>query len=187
MSAATPAYGMALFDTALGRCGIAWGPVGIVGLQLPGRDDDATRARLRALRPRMADAPVPEPVRRACAAVARLLRGDAAELRDVPLDMEAVPPFDRSVYAAARAVAPGATVTYGELARRCGTPGAARAVGGALARNPFAVIVPCHRVVAAAGRPGGFSAPGGVAVKMRLLAIERSAGSTGTTLPVHPG
>jgi methylated-DNA-[protein]-cysteine S-methyltransferase len=111
-------------------------------------------------------------VRRAIDGIVALLRGEASDLSAVALDMNAVPAFHRRVYDAARGVAPGSTVTYGEIAARLGEPGAARAVGQALGRNPFAIIVPCHRVLAAGGKVGGFSANGGVATKLRLLSIE---------------
>jgi methylated-DNA-[protein]-cysteine S-methyltransferase len=96
------------------------------------------------------------------------------DLSNVVLDMDGVPPFHQRVYALARRLLPGETVTYGELARRLGDPGAARAVGQALGANPFAPVVPCHRVLAASGRAGGFSANGGVSTKLRLLLIERT-------------
>ena len=122
-----------------------------------------------------------------------LLAGEPRDLADIPLDMSEVPPFHQRVYAVARAIPPGATFTYGEIAARIGEPGAARAVGQALGRNPFPPIVPCHRVLAAGGRTGGFSARGGVATKMRMLTIEgaRLAGAptpvsyTHLTLPTN--
>lgn len=104
-----------------------------------------------------------------------LLAGEAVDLSAVRLDMDRVPAFHRDVYRLARDIAPGDTRTYGELARALGSPGAARAVGQAMGRNPFAPVVPCHRVVASGGT-GGFSAGGGVATKLRLLDIERRGG-----------
>ncbi len=103
------------------------------------------------------------------------LRGEPVELADIPLDEAGLPEFHCRVYAAARRIARGSTRTYGVIAAELGDPGAARAVGQALGRNPWPIVVPCHRVLAAAGRPGGFSAPGGTATKMRLLAIEGAA------------
>jgi len=105
-------------------------------------------------------------------ALAGLLHSLPSDLSFVRLDMDALPPFHRRVYEAARAIPWGATMTYGALAKVAGAAGAARAVGQALARNPFALIVPCHRVVAAGRRIGGFSAHGGITMKLRLLAIE---------------
>ncbi len=116
---------------------------------------------------------MPDEVRRAVDQILSLLRGEACELGTIPLDMEQVPPFHRRVYEMARGIAPGQTVSYGDLAARLGQPGAARAVGQALGKNPFALVVPCHRVLAADGRMGGFSANGGVTTKLRLLSIER--------------
>jgi methylated-DNA-[protein]-cysteine S-methyltransferase len=113
-------------------------------------------------------------VQHAIDGIVALLSGTATDLSTVPLDMERVPAFDRGVYEVARTIPPGETLTYGEVAARLGDPGAAREVGGALGRNPFAVIVPCHRVIAAGGKTGGFSAPGGVTTKLRLLEIERA-------------
>ena len=169
--------GFALFATALGRCGIAWGERGITGVQLPEASDPLTRERLR--RPPGARETLPPPeVQRAIDAVVALLGGEVdawPTLEAVRLDMGGVPPFHCRVYAVARAIAPGSTLTYGEVAARLGEPGSARAVGQALGRNPFAPIVPCHRVLAAGGRPGGFSANGGLDTKLRLLLAEGAA------------
>ncbi len=176
------AFGFTLFDTAIGPCGIAWGPAGIVTLQLPEATPDATAGRLRRAVPDAEEAPPPPSVVEAIAAVTALLRGEPADLAAIALDMAQVPPFHRAVYAVARAIPPGETLTYGEVARRLGDPGAARAVGQALGRNPFAIVVPCHRVVAAGGATGGFSAYGGAATKRRILAIE-GAGGDAPTLP----
>jgi methylated-DNA-[protein]-cysteine S-methyltransferase len=107
--------------------------------------------------------------------VVAFLRGEPSDLSSVLLDMDPVPPFHRRVYEATRSIPCGATMTYGALAAQAGVAGAARAVGQALARNPFAIIVPCHRVLAAGGRVGGFSANGGATTKLRLLAIEGQA------------
>ena len=162
----------ALFDTAIGRCGIAWGARGILALQLPEASDGATRARLLAHVPSAAETSAPAEIARAIAAIVALLAGDSRDLRTLKLDMTHVPPFHRRVYEAARAIPPGRTMSYSEIARALGMPRAARAVGQALGRNPFALIVPCHRVLAAGGKLGGFSAEGGLATKRRLLAIE---------------
>jgi methylated-DNA-[protein]-cysteine S-methyltransferase len=172
----TPAARYTLFDTALGRCGIAWRQERIRAFALAADDDAATVAQLERRLPGCASAAPPEPVAAAIAAVQRLLAGEAADLTQVPVDLDGVPPFERSVYHALRAVPPGQTVTYGELAQRAGSPGAARAVGAAMGRNPVPVIIPCHRVLAGGGRSGGFSAPGGVTTKFRLLAIEQAGG-----------
>jgi methylated-DNA-[protein]-cysteine S-methyltransferase len=161
-----------LFATPIGACGIAWGDRGVVGVQLPEGSEAAVRARIRGQFPEAREAPPPPAVRRAIDGIVALLTGEARDLSDVELDMRQVPPFHRRVYEAARAIPPGATLAYGEIAARLGEPGAARDVGSALGQNPFAIIVPCHRVVGAKGKPGGFSAHGGVKTKLRLLSIE---------------
>jgi methylated-DNA-[protein]-cysteine S-methyltransferase len=175
------APGFALFDTGIGRCGVVWGPRGLVGVQLPeGRDAD-TRLRVQSRFPHAREAEPPPPVGRALEAIRALLAGEAGgrqRLAEVALDMQDVPPFHRRVYQAVRAVPPGATVSYGDIAARLGVHGAARAVGQALKRNPFAIVVPCHRVLAAGGKVGGFSARGGITTKLRLLQME-SAGIVG--------
>ncbi len=161
-----------LFDTALGAAGIAWSAGGIRRVQLPARTEAETEARLVA----GLSVPVRVPPSLAIRGAVRLLQlhlgGEPQDLTELRLDLEGLPAFHRRVYAAARSVAAGRTVTYGELAARAGSPGAARAVGQALARNPLPVIVPCHRVLAAGGRPGGFSAFGGLWTKARLLETE---------------
>ena len=170
--------GFTLFETALGRCGIAWGAQGIVSVQLPAADERALRARLRRVVPDATESSPPAGVQRAIDEIVALLGGEPRDLAAVLLDMEHVPEFDRRVYAIARTVPPGATITYGEIAERIGERGAAQAVGQALGRNPFPIVVPCHRVLAAGGGLGGFSAPGGVATKRRMLAIEGAGAPT---------
>jgi methylated-DNA-[protein]-cysteine S-methyltransferase len=166
------AQSFALFDTAIGRCAIAWSARGVAGVQLPEAGEAATRARVRRHFPDATEAPPPAEVQRAIEGIVVLLHGEPGDLATIVLDMTGVPPFERRVYEVARTIAPGATLTYGEIAARLGEPGAARAVGQALGRNPFPLIVPCHRVLAASGKAGGFSAHGGVTTKLRLLSIE---------------
>jgi methylated-DNA-[protein]-cysteine S-methyltransferase len=165
-------YGLTLFDTALGRCGIAWGERGIAAIELPGRDDPATRRRLRRAVPGANEAAPPEEVRAAIDAIVRLFDGEPVDLAAVRLDMDGVPEFHRRVYDVARTIPAGETLSYGAIAARLGEPGGAQAVGYALGRNPFPIVVPCHRVLAASGALHGFSAPGGLATKRRMLAIE---------------
>lgn len=162
----------ALFDSAIGRCAVVWGPRGICGVQLPEGDARATRRRVleRFVGAREAR-PTPE-ISEAVGRMVALLDGEGGELSTIQLDMEGVTSFRRRVYEAARMIPPGQTRSYGELALQIGVPGAARAVGQALGRNPFPIVVPCHRVLAAALKPGGFTATGGVATKLRLLALE---------------
>jgi methylated-DNA-[protein]-cysteine S-methyltransferase len=166
--------GCALFETAIGRCGIAWGESALLGVQLPESSDAGTRTRLLRGLPQLPDAEPPAWVRQAIARIQALLDGCQDDLADIPLDMEGVPPFHQRVYEITRAIPPGRTLTYGEVAQRLGDPGAARAVGQALGHNPFAPVVPCHRVLAARSGAGGFSAEGGVATKLRMLQIEKA-------------
>jgi len=166
----------ALFDTAIGPCGIAWNGRGIAGVQLPEGSPHETRTGLRRRFPEAREAPPSAPVRRAIDGVVALLRGEPCELERVTLDMDGVPAFHRRVYEVARTIPPGTTLSYGEVATRMGAPGAARDVGQALGQNPFAIIVPCHRVLAASGKVGGFSARGGVRTKLRLISSERAGG-----------
>jgi methylated-DNA-[protein]-cysteine S-methyltransferase len=139
---------------------------------LPEASPEQTRARLLRLFPSASEVTPPRDVQRAIDAIVALLRGEPIDLSFVTLDMETLPAFHRRVYDVARTIPPGTTRSYGDIASRLGEPHAARAVGQALGRNPFPIIVPCHRVLAANGRTGGFSAPGGTATKLRLLAIE---------------
>lgn len=166
------ALGFTLFDTPIGACGLAWGERGVLGVQLPEGRETSTRTRMRKRFPRVPEAAPPPALQPALEAIAAHLEEGGCDLSAIPLDMGGVPAFHRRVYEAARAVPPGTTVSYGEIASRVGAPGAARAVGQALGRNPFAIVVPCHRVLAAGGRVGGFSADGGTKTKLRLLAIE---------------
>jgi methylated-DNA-[protein]-cysteine S-methyltransferase len=157
------------FDTALGRCGIRWSDLGITGVLLPSL---ATSGRL----------PIPEPaampahVRDATEGIRAVLDGERRDLHDIVLDERGIDPFRRRVYAATRDVQPGTIATYGQVARAIGEPDAARDVGAALARNPTPVIVPCHRVIAANGALNGFSAPGGIETKRRMLQLEGAPG-----------
>jgi len=164
--------GYCLFDTALGPCGIAWGAHGVRALQLPEADAAGTVARLCRRAPGVPPGEPPQGVRRAIAGITALLRGDAVELGFVELDLRGLPALHRRVYELARAIPRGQTLSYGAIAERLGDRALARAVGQALARNPFAPVVPCHRVMAAHGQAGGFSAPGGLRTKLRLLTIE---------------
>jgi len=165
-------HSFTLFDTAIGRCGIAWSRRGVIGLQLPEKSHEATRLRLQRHCPAAEECEATPEVGRAIEAVAGLMRGEKRGLRAIALDMSRVPAFNARVYEATRAIQPGQTRTYGEIARALGDKDGARAVGQALGRNPFAIIVPCHRVVGADGRMIGFSANGGVALKLRMLEIE---------------
>ena len=175
------ADGYAVFGTALGQCGISWNHVGITGVAWPEHDAGSVRARIGTSHPGAVEADPPPGVRLAMDAVTALLRDGTADFAGVALDLDGVPDFYLRVYEITSAIPPGSTLTYGEIAGRLGMPGSSRAVGQALGRNPVPIIVPCHRVLAADGRIGGFSAPGGVSSKHKLLDIERArSGSTPT-------
>ncbi len=168
-----------LFETPLGSCGIAWREAGnsstspaVISLQLPEATTKRTESRIaRNSGARKSSAPPPriaEVIKKIC----KHLQGEAQDFRDITVDLDGAGPFARQVYEAAREIPTGQTRTYGELANALSQPTAARAVGQALGRNPIALIIPCHRVLAAGGKPGGFSAHGGRATKARMLAIE---------------
>ena len=166
------AQAFAIFDTPIGACGIAWNAIGIAGFQLPSATADVTRSRLRRRWTGAVESPPPADVQRVIDRVLGLLAGEPVDLGDVPVDLADAPEFHRKVYAVARTIPPGQTMTYGEIAKRLGVPHESREVGQALGRNPIAIIVPCHRVLGADGKMGGFSATGGVATKRRILEIE---------------
>ncbi len=165
-------FAYALFDTAIGRCGLAWGARGIVGVQLPENTHAATRTRLLRHCPAADESEPPRPIAHAIADIQALLSGERKSLRALQLDTSRTPAFNTRVYNTARAIPPGQTRTYGEIARAIGDRDSARAVGQALSRNPFAIVVPCHRVVGADFKLVGFSANGGIATKLRMLQIE---------------
>jgi methylated-DNA-[protein]-cysteine S-methyltransferase len=170
----SPAY--ALFDTPIGACAIVWTADGVIGTYLPETDAPATRARLLRRRPDAVETAPPPDVRCAIEAIVALLHGARDDdLRGIALDMSRLPELHRRVYAIARAIPPGCTRTYGEIAAELGDASLARAVGQAMGANPFPIVVPCHRVMAAGGKAGGFSAPGGLATKLKLLEIEHAA------------
>jgi methylated-DNA-[protein]-cysteine S-methyltransferase len=169
------ATGFCIFYTAIGACGLAWGVDGkVAGAQLPESNEQGTRNRMRRQYPQAVEAEPPLAMQEVIRRVRNLLNGQPDSLLDVSLDMSNVPEFNQRVYEVTRAIPPGRTLTYGEVAAKIGEPGAARAVGQALGHNPFAPIVPCHRVLAAGQGGGGFSAEGGVATKLRMLQIERA-------------
>ena len=176
----------ALVDTALGACGIAWSAAGrLVRLQLPERNRAATEARLTSGFLESVAASPPPHVDQSIHDLVRYAWGEKVDFSNVLLDLDGVPPFHREVFDAARTIGWGETVSYGALARRIGSPGAARAVGQALSRNPVPIIIPCHRVLASGQRMGGFSAHGGTRTKARLLALEGVHLDTG--MPLLPG
>ena len=161
-----------LFDTDLGACGVAWSERGLTRFQLPEADRRATERRLTLRSPNSTAKAPPPPIAEAIADVQRYMAGERVDFSAIALDLTGVAPFYLEVYAASRRVGWGETATYGELARQVGAPGAARAVGQAMARNPVAVIIPCHRILASGNKVGGFSAFGGTVSKQRLLGLE---------------
>lgn len=167
--------GHCFFDTAIGSCAIAWSDRGIVALQLPERDDAATLARIR--RPAGSELAPPDFVAQAIDGIRRVLAGDDDDLQWARLDLDGSTDFDREVYAVTRAIGPGRTRSYGEVAASVGEPGAAQAVGQSLGRNPIPLLVPCHRVLAADRSLHGF-AYGGVVTKRELLRLEHTPVST---------
>jgi methylated-DNA-[protein]-cysteine S-methyltransferase len=165
------AGGHVLFPTRIGEVGVAWSGKGLLAVQLPERDARTTRERLASRAGTSPSAP-PKWVRDAIRLISTSLEGRRSDLGKVPLDLSRVPPFHRRVYGELRRIGAGRTASYAELASLAGSPAAARAVGQAMRKNPLPLVIPCHRVVAAGGRVGGFSAYGGVATKERLLAAE---------------
>jgi methylated-DNA-[protein]-cysteine S-methyltransferase len=183
--------GYTVFDTSVGRCGIAWGELGVLGVQLPEAREIETRRRMYQLFPEARELRPPPDIQNAIDGIAALLRGKAADFADIRLDMTGVRPFDARVYEFTRTIPRGETLTYGEVAAKLRASGAAHSVAQALARNPFMLIVPCHRVLEAGGYADRISPNGGSISKRRLLSIE-GAGSPGSKtlfdvlLPVAP-
>jgi len=171
----------ALFDTAIGPCAIVWSARGVIGVQLPEASEQATRARVQRCFADAREAEPPAEVQHAIDGIVALLSGERHDLTHVTIDDEEVPEFNRRVYAIARTIPAGSTMTYGEIAERLGDKTLARAVGQAMGENPTPIIMPCHRVLAAGGKTGGFSGAGGVVTKLRLLTIE-GAEPSGPTL-----
>lgn len=176
------AQGFTLFDTEIGRCGLAWGERGLIGVQLPESSPGAAWARLRRRFPDAVEAEPSVEIEMVIERIRDLLAGGRDDLSDIPLDLDGQSTFNLRVYEIARAITPGDTSTYGEVAKAMGEPGAARAVGKALGENPWPIVVPCHRVLGSSGHMGGFSAPGGAETKAKLLTIEKARTSETPTL-----
>ena len=184
--------GYTIFDTGIGRCGIVWSPAGIAGVQLPEAREIETRRRLFQLYPEARELRAPVDVEIAIEGIVALLRGQAADLSDATLDMTDIPAFNQRVYAFARSIPRGETRTYDEVASHLRASGAVHSVAQALARNPFMIIVPCHRVLEAGGYADKISPNGGAISKRRLLSIEGARGAVSAKtlfdvlLPVTP-
>ena len=168
--------GHLVFETELGFVALAWSEHGLRHLALPQaerRQVEAAAARWRDAGPAVAEGEAPPFVGAAIALIRAYASGAVVDFTALPLDLGGVDPFRRAIYAAALRLGHGETATYGELSTRAGFLDKARETGQALGRNPLPLVVPCHRVLAAGNRPGGFSAPGGVATKLRLLDHEQ--------------
>jgi methylated-DNA-[protein]-cysteine S-methyltransferase len=172
-----------LFETAIGVCAVGWSARGLTHFQLPGSSRTATEARIRGRSGGVADEPLSE-IATLIADVRRYCAGEAVDFSAVDVDLSALSDFQRKLYQSLRGIGWGQTTTYGELARTLGCPDA-REVGQAMGKNPVPVIIPCHRVLAAGGKMGGFSAPGGTATKEKLLALECIR--LGNAMPRLPG
>jgi methylated-DNA-[protein]-cysteine S-methyltransferase len=167
-------FGFTLFDTALGPCGVAWGEAGMCAVQLPEVDAAATRERLLRRCPGAVETAPGAWAKQTIAGIVALLEGERVDLSHLPLDLRGIPELHVRIYAVVRRIPCGSTLSYGQVAELLGSRRLARAVGQAMARNPFAPVVPCHRVLGADGRAGGFSARGGLRTKLQLLTIERA-------------
>ncbi len=166
----------ALFTTALGPCGIVWTPRGIAGFNLPEGSEEKTRARVKKRFPKAKETSPSPDVQKIIDDAVALIAGGKIDFTYVTLDHAPLPEFSKRVYEIVRTIPIGHTLTYGDIAKKLGDVSLSREVGQAMGRNPTPVIMPCHRVVAASGKTGGFSAPGGVDTKMALLSIERRHG-----------
>ena len=170
-----------LFGTELGKCGIAWkesarsneAPL-VIGFQLPEATEQLTEARMAERSAAHRANTIPPRISELIKRVKLHFKGQAQDFRDVDLDVETAGDFSKQVYEAARAIPSGRTVTYGQLAEASGHPGAARAVGQVMSRNPIPLIIPCHRVLASGSKPGGFSAYGGLDTKTKMLNVEEA-------------
>jgi methylated-DNA-[protein]-cysteine S-methyltransferase len=180
-----------IFDTAIGRCGIAWGAAGVVGVQLPQAREIETRKRLFQLYPDAREMRPPPDVKEAIEGIAALVRGKPCDFSDVTLDMSGIPNFDQRVYQVTREIPRGKTMTCEEIAVRLKASGAVRSVAQAIAKNPFMVVVPCHRVLESGDYAGRISPHGGIISRRLLLSIEGTPCPSSKTLfdallPVAP-
>jgi methylated-DNA-[protein]-cysteine S-methyltransferase len=170
----SPDASYGLFDTALGTCALAWGCGGLLGVWLPEASDSALEARIRRRLPASSSAAPTEEIAGAVEQIRVLLATGQGDLTGIALDMSGLEAFERAVYRRLRQVPAGQTITYGQIAREVGDVSDSRRVGQAMGRNRWPIVVPCHRVLGADGKAGGFSAPGGLETKLKLLAIERA-------------
>jgi methylated-DNA-[protein]-cysteine S-methyltransferase len=183
--------GYTIFDTTIGRCGIAWGDYGVAGVQLPEAREIETRGRMLRQHPDARELRPPLIVEIAIDGIVALLRGAPGDFSDVTLDMTGIHAFNQRVYELTRLIPRGETRTYGDVAKTLGASGAAHSVAQAIARNPFMIIVPCHRVLEAGSYADKISPNGGIISKRRLLSIEGAGSPSSKTLfdvllPVAP-
>ncbi len=162
----------AIFDTAIGRCGMVWSQAGVVAVQLPEAREIETRRRIFQVHPEAREQRPPPGIELAIEGIAAVLHGSPAELSDISLDMSGLPAFNRRIYELARAIPRGETRTYHEIAKALGASGASHSVAQAISKNPFMIIVPCHRVLEAGNYADRISPYGGVISKRRLLSLE---------------
>lgn len=165
----------AVFETAIGWAGLAWSEQGLVGAHLPEPDPATVRASFLRRFPMTAETAPPATIGKVVESVRGLMRGEKADLLHAPLDLARVPDFNARVYEITRRISPGQTRAYGQIAVELGDKLLSQQVGAALGKNPWPIVVPCHRVTAANGKLGGFSARGGAQTKLQLLAIEGAA------------
>jgi methylated-DNA-[protein]-cysteine S-methyltransferase len=180
-----------IFDTAIGRCGIVWNGAGVVAVQLPEAREIDTRRRIFKVDPDAREQRPTDNAELAIEGIVAMLQGRDADLSDVSLDVAGLTGFNRRVYEFARTIPRGETRTYDEIARQLGASGASHSVAQAIARNPFMIIVPCHRVLEAGNYADRISPYGGMISKRRLLSIEGAHPTAGKTLfeallPVAP-
>jgi methylated-DNA-[protein]-cysteine S-methyltransferase len=167
------AQGFAIFETAIGPCGIVWNDYGIIGVQLPEASEARTRKRLQKRFRQAREEPPPPAVAATIEKTVALLAGEKTDFSTAPVDVKSLPEFNRRVYEIVSAIPHGSVMTYGEIAAKLGEqPQKARDVGQAMGENPIPIVIPCHRVLAANGKPGGYSGSGGVKTKLKLLTIE---------------
>ncbi len=176
----------AVFETALGWAGIAWTDRGLVGAHLPERDPEIVRRSFVRKFLEATEAEPPSSLGGVVEGIRALMHGEKADLLDAPLDLERVRDFHAKVYEIARRIPQGQTLAYGEIAIQLGDRLLARDVGAALGKNPWPIVVPCHRVTAADGKLGGFSARGGAQTKLKLLAIEGATAAAQPDLFTQP-
>ncbi|HTV70586.1 MAG TPA: methylated-DNA--[protein]-cysteine S-methyltransferase [Rhizobiaceae bacterium] len=164
--------GRHIFETALGWMAVTWSAEGLTRVWLPERERESVLRRVEKREANLPDAPLSPVIAAVVESLKSYAAGEEVDFSTVPLDLSGIDDFRLAIYDAAKALHYGETVTYGELAKRAGHPGLARETGAALGQNPLPIVVPCHRILAAGNKIGGFSAPGGSRTKEKMLAME---------------